>query len=61
MRSGILRTYVATLRLRADAPWPSEMRGRIRRWLAVRPLAGILAGLAGPDRVSQSAKVQVND
>jgi hypothetical protein len=30
MRSGILRTYVATLRLRADAPWPSQIRARQR-------------------------------
>lgn len=25
MRSGILRTRVAALRLRADAPWPSQL------------------------------------
>ena len=25
MRSGILRTRAATLRLRADAPWPSQL------------------------------------
>jgi hypothetical protein len=27
MRSGILRTAVATLRLRANAPWPSQIKG----------------------------------
>lgn len=35
MRSGILRTRVAALRLRADAPWPSqlfELDGEGRRW-----------------------------
>jgi len=28
VRSGILRTYVATLRLRLDAPFPSQIRSR---------------------------------
>lgn len=35
MRSGILRARVAALRLRADAPWPSqlfEVDGEGRRW-----------------------------
>jgi hypothetical protein len=35
VRSGILRTYVSTLRLRADAPWPSqlfELDSDGRRW-----------------------------
>lgn len=36
MRSGILRTYVATLRLRLDAPWPRQLRDRRRRWLRLR-------------------------
>lgn len=26
MRSGLLRLYVKTLRLRADAPFPSQLR-----------------------------------
>lgn len=36
MRSGILRTYVKTLRLRLDAPFPSQLRGRARRFLRLR-------------------------
>ena len=39
MRSGILRTHVATLRLRADAPFPSQLR-RPGRWLRLRALDG---------------------
>lgn len=30
VRSGILRTYIATLRLRAAAPWPSQIMARQR-------------------------------
>jgi len=36
MRSGILRTYVATLRLRRAAPFPSQLRDRRRRFLRFR-------------------------
>lgn len=36
MRSGILRTYIATLRLRADAPFPSQLKGRARKFLRLR-------------------------
>lgn len=35
MRSGILRTYCATLRLRADAPFPSQLK-RPGKWLRLR-------------------------
>lgn len=37
MRSGILRTYIATLRLRLDAPWPSQVKTRRFRFLRFRP------------------------
>lgn len=36
MRSGILRCYIATLKLRANAPFPSQLRGRMRKWLRLR-------------------------
>ena len=36
MRSGILRTYIQTLKLRAKAPWPSQLRQRRLRWLRLR-------------------------
>lgn len=36
MRSGILRNYCATLRLRRDAPFPSQLRSRARRFLRFR-------------------------
>jgi len=36
MRSGILRIHVKTLRLRLDAPFPSQLKGRMRRWLRLR-------------------------
>lgn len=36
MRSGILRAYCATLRLRRDAPFPSQLRDRCRRFLRFR-------------------------
>ncbi len=35
MRSGILRNYCATLRLRRDAPFPSQLRRR-QRYLLLR-------------------------
>jgi hypothetical protein len=50
MRSGILRTYITTLRLRIDAPWPSqlvELDSEGRRWRyifkAMRPVRGRIA------------------
>lgn len=36
MRSGILRTYAATLRLRRYAPFPSELARARRRYLRLR-------------------------
>jgi len=36
VRAGILRTYVATLRLRRDAPFPSQIRARQRYRMAGR-------------------------
>lgn len=33
MRSGLLRHSITTLRLRHDAPWPSQLTNRMRRWL----------------------------
>lgn len=36
MQSGILRTRVATLRLNPCAPFPSQLRGRFRKWLRLR-------------------------
>ena len=36
MRSGILRTYVATLRLRRDAPFPSQVRAREKYQMKAR-------------------------
>ncbi len=35
MRSGILRNQVQCLRLRVDAPFPSQLVGRSRRYLRV--------------------------
>lgn len=35
MRSGLLRHSIKTLRLRADAPFPSQLTNRMRRWLRV--------------------------
>lgn len=29
----ILREYIMSLRLRLDAPFPSQLRGRAARWL----------------------------
>lgn len=40
MRSGILRTYVATLRLRRDAPFPSQIARRQRYRMKLLPAAG---------------------
>lgn len=40
MRSGILRTYVATLRLRLDAPFPRQIKRRqLYRMKALRPVS----------------------
>lgn len=36
MRSGILRCYIQTLKLRLDAPFPSALRWRRLRWLRLR-------------------------
>jgi hypothetical protein len=36
MRSGILRTYVATLRLRRDSPFPSQIASRQRYRMKAR-------------------------
>jgi len=36
MRSGILRNYCATLRLRRDAPFPSQIKARRFRFLRLR-------------------------
>lgn len=33
MRTGILRLHVSTLRLRPDAPFPSQLQGRVGRYL----------------------------
>lgn len=40
MSSGILRIYIKTLRLRIDAPFPSQLRGRARRFLRLRLISG---------------------
>lgn len=50
MRSGILRCYIQTLKLRADAPFPSQMRWRRLRWLRLR-----LAALDGCSRDYRAA------
>jgi hypothetical protein len=36
VRAGILRTYVATLRRRRDAPFPSQIRARQRYRMKAR-------------------------
>jgi hypothetical protein len=38
MMSGILRCYIATLKLRRYAPFPSQLRARSRRFLRLRPV-----------------------
>lgn len=43
MRSGLLRHSITTLRLRADAPWPSQLTHRMHRWLRVRLVSGRIA------------------
>lgn len=65
MRSGILRTRVKTLRLRRDAPWPSqlfELDSQGRRWRYIfkaAPRVSALTddGVAGPHEAQQ----QLND
>lgn len=40
MRSGILRCYISTLKLRANATWPGQIARRQRyRHSALRPVA----------------------
>lgn len=53
MRSGILRIHVKMLRLRVDAPFPSQLRDwqRYRMW--ARP--------AGPDRPELPRKPAPSD
>ncbi len=36
MRSGLLRHSIKTLRLRMDAPFPSALAARFRRYLRLR-------------------------
>lgn len=36
MESGLLRMHIKTLRLRLDAPWPSQLKGRATRFLLGR-------------------------
>ena len=40
MRSEILRQHIATLRLRSDAPWPSQAKDRNRSALRLRLVHG---------------------
>ena len=39
MTTGLLRHHVQTLRLRHDAPWPSQQRRARRRYLLLRVIA----------------------
>lgn len=56
MRSGILRTYVATLRLRRDAPWPSEIRARQQYRMRFR--SKLRANCSTSDSKSLNTKVR---
>ena len=56
MRSGILRCYISTLKLRANAPWPSQIKHRQGYRMLALCVVRLPSGFSAPEMALSRAK-----